>query len=346
MARVLVTGACGFIGSELVRQLLADGQDELVLLDQETYAASRERLDGYLGNPRVLAYYRGDICDEQLVRDLFRIYRIEGVYHTAAASHVDRSIESAEEFVRTNVVGTQVLLDAAREHQVQKFVLTSTDEVYGPLEAGAAGEENPLRPRNPYSASKASADLLCQSYFHTHGLPVVITRGANTFGAFQFPEKFLPTCITRILTGRKIPLYGDGKQEREWIHVRDHASALVKVFREGIPGEAYNVGTGTRFTNREVAARVVSCLKPGQPGWTEQVDDRPGHDRRYAVNSTKLQGLGWKPERGFQEDLEATVRWYQDHRDWWEPKLADRPRDVVLGEAQPAPTSAKRWMDV
>ncbi|OKJ20137.1 dTDP-glucose 4,6-dehydratase [Streptomyces sp. CB00316] len=319
--RILVTGGAGFIGSHFVRCLLGGGYPGLedarvTVLDKLTYAGGRHNLDPFLDDPR-LRFLRGDVCDGEAVREALRDCSV--VVHFAAESHVDRSVADAEAFVRTNVLGTQVLLQAATEAELDSFVMVSTDEVYGSIESGSWDEDFPLRPNSPYSASKASAELLARSFHHTHGLPVRIARPSNTYGPRQFPEKVIPLFVTRLLDGRKIPLYGDGSHVREWIHVDDHCRALALIAVNGRPGEAYNIGGGKEISNLELTGML---LELSSADWSSvlRVADRKGHDFRYSVDPGKICGeLGFTPSVDIVEGMADTVRWYAENRHWWEP---------------------------
>ncbi|MFF5044376.1 dTDP-glucose 4,6-dehydratase [Streptomyces nigra] len=314
---VLVTGAAGFIGSAYVRALLARRSADaphVTVLDKLTYAGSRDNLPA--DHPR-LTFVRGDIRDTALVDKLMA--EAGQVVHFAAESHVDRSITGARDFVLTNVVGTQVLLDAALRHGVGPFVHISTDEVYGSLATGSAREDDPLRPSSPYSASKASADLLALSYHRTHGLDVRVTRCSNNYGPRQFPEKVIPRFVTRLLDGHPVPLYGDGRHVRDWLHVDDHCDGVELVRTRGRPGETYNIGGGTELSNKELTALLLDACGAG---WdrVEHVEDRKGHDLRYSVDWTKARTeLGYRPRRDFTTGLAETVAWYRENRAWWEP---------------------------
>jgi dTDP-glucose 4,6-dehydratase len=319
--RVLVTGGAGFIGSHYVRQLVggaypAYADAEVVVLDKLTYAGCEENLAAVAGSPR-LRFVRGDICDAALVSDLVR--GVDVVVHFAAESHVDRSILGAAEFVTTNVVGTQTLLQCALDADVSRFVQVSTDEVYGSIEHGSWPEEHPVQPNSPYSASKASADLLARAYFRTHGLPVCVTRCSNNYGPYQFPEKVIPLFVTNLIDGRQVPLYGDGLNVRDWLHVDDHCRGVQLVAEKGRPGEVYNIGGGTELTNRELTVRLLEAMGAD---WSmvEPVPDRKGHDRRYSVDITKISNeLGYAPRVSLDQGLADTVRWYRENRAWWEP---------------------------
>jgi dTDP-glucose 4,6-dehydratase len=309
--RILVTGGAGFIGSHFVRHLVAQGGD-VVVLDKLTYAGNRANLEGIEHE-----FHEGDIADADAVARAAD--GVEAIVNFAAETHVDRSILGPAEFILTDVLGTQVLLDHARHHGT-RLVQVSTDEVYGdvPLGAAASAEDAPLRPSSPYSASKAGGDMQVLAYVRTYGVDASITRGANTYGPRQYPEKFLPLFVTNALDGEPLPVYGDGKQRREWLHVGDHCTAIDLVLRRGAAGEAYNIG-GQERENLEVVRRILD-LTGARPELVRHVEDRPGHDRRYAVDSSKLRALGWAPQRSFDTGgLEETVDWYRSNREWWEP---------------------------
>jgi dTDP-glucose 4,6-dehydratase len=310
--KLLVTGGAGFIGANFIRYWLAQHSgDQILNVDKLTYAGNRSNLDGL---PASHEFLHADICDPSIGECM---KNIDCVVHFAAESHVDRSIDGAEVFVRTNVLGTQRLLEAARREHVSLFVQIGTDEVYGALgESGEFTEQTPLQANSPYSASKAAADLLARSYFHTFGLPVVITRCTNNYGPYQHPEKFIPLMTTNALQNKPIPVYGQGAQVREWIHVEDHCRGIEQVIRRGRPGEIYNIGSGHRMRNLEVAETILKLL--GMPASLIQfVKDRPGHDFRYAVDSSKARReLGWQPEIDWETGLRQTVAWYRDHPAW------------------------------
>ncbi|MGA6163931.1 dTDP-glucose 4,6-dehydratase [Amycolatopsis magusensis] len=318
--RVLVTGGAGFIGSHYVRQALTGAypslaEAEVVVLDKLTYAGTETNLAPVAADPR-LRFVRGDICDAELVAGLVK--GVDLLVHFAAESHVDRSIDGSADFVLTNVLGTQTLLQAALNAGVGKFVHVSTDEVYGSIEQGSWTEDHILEPNSPYSASKASSDLLARSFHRTHGMPVCITRCSNNYGPYQFPEKVIPLFVTNLLDGGNVPLYGDGLNVRDWLHVDDHCHGIQLVADGGRPGEIYNIGGGTELTNRELTERLLAAVGAG---WdrVEPVTDRKGHDRRYSVDITKIADeLGYRPRVSFDEGLAATVRWYQENRAWWE----------------------------
>jgi len=316
--RILVTGGLGFIGSNFIRQMLEEHpEDSIVNLDKITYAGNPENLKDIAGDPRY-TFVRGDICDPGVVGSVFREHPIDAVVHFAAESHVDRSIEDASVFVRTNVLGTHVLLEAALSHGVKRFIHVSTDEVYGSIRSGSFRETDNLNPSSPYSASKAASDLLARSYHITHGLGVIVTRCTNNFGPYQYPEKLIPLFATNLLEGKKVPVYGTGKNVRDWIHVADHCRAVDFVLRHGEPGEVYNIGGDNEKSNLEITEGILKAL--GKDGsMIEYVPDRPGHDWRYSLDSSKLRAMGWKPEFDFETALRATVQWYTGNEWWWRP---------------------------
>jgi dTDP-glucose 4,6-dehydratase len=319
--RILVTGGAGFIGSHYVRSLLSGrypgaAVDEVVVLDKLTYAGNLANLAPVRDDAR-LTFVEGDILDVALVDDL--VNRCDVVVHFAAESHVDRSIAGAADFVMTNVVGTQTLLDAAMRQGVDRFVHVSTDEVYGSIDAGSWPESDPLRPNSPYSASKASSDLLALAYATTHGVPVVVTRCSNNYGPYQFPEKVIPLFVTNLLDGGRVPLYGDGSNVRDWLHVDDHCRGIQLVLEGGRVGEVYNIGGGTELSNKELTALLLeSCGADWES--VDYVEDRKGHDQRYSVDIAKISDeLGYQPEVPFASGLKDTVAWYGENRSWWEP---------------------------
>lgn len=316
--RLLVTGGLGFIGSNFIRQML-EGHPEhsIVNLDKITYAGNPENLRDIAGDPRY-TFIRGDICDQDLVGSVFREHQIDAVVHFAAESHVDRSIENASVFVRTNVLGTHVLLEAALGCGVERFVHVSTDEVYGSIRSGSFREIDNLNPSSPYSASKAASDLLARSYYITHDLPVIVTRCTNNFGPYQYPEKLIPLFVTNLLDGKKVPVYGTGKNVRDWIYVLDHNRAIDFVLRHGEPGEIYNIGGDNEKSNLEITEGILRVLGKDE-SMIEYVRDRPGHDWRYSLDSSKLRSMGWKPEFDFEAALQATVEWYVENAWWWRP---------------------------
>jgi dTDP-glucose 4,6-dehydratase len=316
MQTLLVTGGCGFIGSNFVRHVLAAHADlAIVNLDALTYAGNLANLADVAHSPRY-RFVHGDITDRGLVQHLVGA-GVDSIVHFAAESHVDRSIHDAAPFVRTNVIGTQVLLDAAREFGIRRFVHVSTDEVYGSLgPEGAFTEQTPLAPNSPYAASKAAADLLVRSYAHTFGLPAMITRCSNNYGPYQFPEKMIPLFVSNLLRDEQVPVYGDGQQVRDWIHVEDHCAAVYAVWRAGRPGEVYNIGGRCEKANLELTHTLLNLL--GKPRTLiRHVADRPGHDRRYAIDCTKIEAeLGWRPAIGFERGLGETIAWYRANQDW------------------------------
>jgi dTDP-glucose 4,6-dehydratase len=314
--RYLVTGGAGFIGSNFVRYVLEKEPDASVTnLDLLTYAGVKATVDELDANDRH-NFVLGDIRDVNLVDRLVADHDV--VVHFAAESHVDRSIEGPSVFLETNVVGTGVLIDAARRHAVNRFVHVSTDEVYGSVEQGFASEGAVLEPSSPYSASKAGSDLLVQSYAVTFGYEAIVTRCTNNYGPYQFPEKVIPLFVTNLLDRKSVPLYGDGRNERDWLYVRDHCAAIHMLIEEGTPGETYNVGANAQLSNLELTQTILGALDLDE-SWVERVTDRPGHDLRYAVDSSKLRALGWSPEHSFDEWLDETIAWYRRREDWWRP---------------------------
>lgn len=313
MKQILVTGGAGFIGSNFARYILNKYPDyRVTVLDVLTYAGHMENIED-LSGPR-MDFVKGDIRSREDVDGPIR--DADAVVNFAAESHVDRSILEPDAFITTDVLGTHVLLEAARKHNVERFVHISTDEVYGDVAEGSSQEIDPIHPNSPYSASKAGGDLLARSYYVTYGLPVLITRGSNTYGPYQQPEKLIPLFVTNALEDKHLPIYGDGKQVRDWLHVLDHCSGIDLVLHEGVLGEAYNVGGGNEHTNIEVTKLILSALDKPE-SLIKPVADRPGHDRRYSLDTTKLQTLGWKPIHEFEEGLRETVRWYCENESWW-----------------------------
>ncbi len=314
--RVLVTGGAGFIGSHFIRHLLRCHPDcQVVNLDKLTYAGNLANLADLAGHPRY-RFVRGDICDGRLVDEVMA--GCDAVVNFAAESHVDRSIHDAGEFIRTDVYGTWTLLEAARRHRVARYLQVSTDEVYGSIEQGAFTERDPLRPSSPYAASKAGGDHMVLAYWRTHRLPVLVTRASNTFGPNQYPEKVIPLFITNAIDDLPLPLYGDGRHVRDWLYVLDHCTALDLVLHKGTEGEVYNVGGGAEVENIVLTRRILALL--GKPeSLIRPVADRPGHDRRYALDTRKLRALGWEPAHAFEDALAATVAWYRANEAWWRP---------------------------
>jgi dTDP-glucose 4,6-dehydratase len=316
--KILITGGAGFIGSNFIRFLVQSGKDyRIINLDKLTYAGNLENLADLVGGPGY-EFVRGNIGDGKLVDRLLE-ENVEAVVNFAAESHVDRSLYEPDLFIQTNVVGVQILLHAALRHKIKKFVQVSTDEVYGSLDAEGPRfrEDFPLAPSSPYSASKAAGDLLARSYFKTYGFPVVVTRCSNNYGPYQFPEKLIPLFVTNALENRPLPVYGDGLNIRDWIHVEDHCRALELVLEKGRPGEIYNIGGEAERTNLEITRSILRIL--GKPeSLMQYVADRPGHDRRYAIDFSKIEReIGWKPRYNLDEGLRRTVRWYTEQENWW-----------------------------
>ena len=325
--RILVAGGAGFIGSNFIRYILgAHGDWSVVNVDKLTYAGNLANLADLAGEPRY-GFHRADICDAAGIARIFAEEKPEAVVNFAAETHVDRSIDDPVLFLRTNILGTQVLLDAARKAKVDRYLQISTDEVYGSLGAtGHFSEESPLKPNSPYAASKTSADLLVRAYGKTFGLPVLVTRCSNNYGPYQFPEKLIPFFVTLLREGKPVPVYGDGMNVRDWIHVEDHSRAVDAVLRRGRPGEIYNVGGGNERTNIEITKLLIAAMGKDERSMMF-VPDRPGHDRRYAIDDAKIRAeLGVVPQVPFEEGLRATVRWYIENEPWW--------RAVQSGEYQ------------
>ena len=326
--KILVTGGAGFIGANFVLKLRRERPDvTIVNVDLLTYAGNLESLKALEGDARHV-FVRADVADRKGMEAVFAEHKPEGVLHFAAESHVDRSILDATPFVRNNVLGTQVLLDLARTHHVRRYLQVSTDEVYGSLgSSGMFTEQTPLAPNSPYAASKAAADLLVRAAVHTHGLDAVITRCSNNYGPLQFPEKLIPLMIVNALEGRPLPVYGDGMQVRDWLHVEDHCAAIWRAFEQGKAGEVYNVGGNNEAPNIEVVRLILKELGKGEE-LIRHVQDRPGHDRRYAIDASYIRDqLGWEPQRRFAEALPDTVRWYLAHKDWWDRVRSGAYRD-------------------
>jgi dTDP-glucose 4,6-dehydratase len=316
--KLFVTGAAGFIGSNYVRHVLASSDDEVTVYDALTYAGNLSTLKDVDDSPRY-SFVKGNICDPGTLEDAMAGH--DAVVHFAAESHVDRSIAGPDDFVNTNCFGTNVVMDTARRLEIGRVIHIGTDEVYGSVEVGSSKETDPLEPRSPYSASKAGSDLIALSYWSTYGLPVTVTRCTNNFGPFQFPEKVIPLFSTNLLDGLKVPLYGDGLNERDWLYVDDHCTGVQLVLEKGTPGEIYNIGAGNETPNRVLVDKLLALHGAGEE-MVEYVEDRKGHDRRYSVDITKVTALGWKKQRTLDEALEQTVAWYRDNRWWWEPLKA------------------------
>ncbi len=321
--RLLVTGGAGFIGSHYVRTLLSGGYDidvtGVTVLDKLTYAGNKANLDPVADDPR-LTFVHGDICDRILLAELVPGHDV--ALNFAAETHVDRSIVGAPDFVMTNVVGTQAFLQACLDAGVPRVVQVSTDEVYGSIEEGSWTEEFPLLPNSPYSAAKAGGDLITRAYARTHGLNVSITRCSNNYGPYQFPEKVIPLFVTNLLDGKKVPLYGDGLNVRDWLHVDDHCRGIQIVLEKGAPGEIYNIGGGRELNNKELTTILLDACGATWDS-VEYVEDRKAHDRRYSLDHSKIAGLGYQPGVRFEDGIAQTVEWYRDNRAWWEP-LRDR----------------------
>jgi len=313
--KILITGGCGFIGSNFIRYILKKYPDHRIInLDKLTYAGNPDNLRAVEKNSNY-SFVKGDICEPAVVDKVMQ--KVDHVVHFAAESHVDRSIVDSSAFVRTNVLGTCILLDSALKYKIKRFVHISTDEVYGSIGRGSFTETDLLSPSSPYSSSKAGSDLLAQSYYITHKLPVIITRCTNNFGPYQYPEKLIPLFITNLLENNKVPLYGTGNNVRDWIHVLDHCKAIDFVLHNCDIGEIYNIGGGAEKKNIEITRKILEILGKDE-AMIEYVNDRPGHDLRYSLDCSKLKALGWGPACGFDEALECTVRWYIENRWWWE----------------------------
>lgn len=324
MTKLLITGGCGFIGSNFIRYLIKNSDYEIVNIDKLTYAGNLKNLKDIQDNTRY-KFYKADICNYELVAYIIEKEKVEAIINFAAESHVDRSILSSQEFIRTNVSGTNILLELARQYELKKFLQISTDEVYGSLgKEGKFTEQTPLSPNSPYSASKASADLLVRSYNHTYGVPTLITRCSNNYGPYQFPEKLIPLMIINALNNKPLPVYGDGMHVRDWIYVDDHCDAILKVFEKGRIGEVYNIGAENEKPNIEIVKLILKELDKDESLITF-VKDRPGHDRRYAIDATKIKtDLGWKPQHSFEIAIKKTIQWYIENKSWWE--------EIISGE--------------
>jgi dTDP-glucose 4,6-dehydratase len=316
--KLFITGGAGFIGSNYVRHVLASSDDDVTVYDALTYAGNLANLRDLEDDSRY-RFVKGDITDRAAVEEAMAGH--DAVVHFAAESHVDRSIVSPDEFVRTNCDGTNVIMDVARRVEVSRVLHISTDEVYGSIEQGSFREGDVLTPRSPYSASKAGSDLIALSYFTTYGLPVLISRSSNNFGPYQYPEKVIPLFVTNLLDGTKVPLYGDGMNVRDWCYVEDNCAAVDLVLRKGQVGEIYNIGAGNEIPNRVLTEKILALLGTDE-SMINYVEDRLGHDRRYSIATDKIEALGWRPTRDLDEALAATVEWYRSNREWWEPLKA------------------------
>ncbi|MET0739180.1 MAG: dTDP-glucose 4,6-dehydratase [Acidimicrobiales bacterium] len=317
MSKLFVTGGAGFIGSNYVAWILANSDDDVTVFDALTYAGNTDNFRPFEDDPR-FRFVKGDITDRDAVAEALPGH--DQIVHFAAESHVDRSIVDPDAFVSTNCGGTNVLCDIARQVGVERFLHISTDEVYGSIDEGSFSETDALAPRSPYSAAKAGSDLIALAYHETHGLPVVVTRSSNNFGPNQYPEKIIPLFVTNLLDGRKVPLYGDGLNVRDWCFVDDNCEAVDRVRRQGVTGEIYNIGAGNEITNKDLTLRLLARLGHDE-SMIEPVQDRLGHDRRYSIDTTKVRALGWSPRHDLDAALDQTVRWYRDNRWWWEPLL-------------------------
>jgi dTDP-glucose 4,6-dehydratase len=322
MKTFLITGGYGFIGSHFIRLLRRERpQWRIVNLDLLTYAGNVDNLAdlNFAANESQYRFVRGDIADSSLVRQIFQTESLDGVVNFAAETHVDRSLLDSAPFVRTNIAGVRVLLEVATQHRINRFLQVSTDEVYGSLapDEPAFSEDSPLNPNSPYAASKAAADLMIRAYHRSYGLPTLITRCGNNYGPYQFPEKFLPLFITNALDDQPLPLYGDGKQIRDWIHAEDHARAALHVLEHGVPGQIYNVSANEEQTNKFMAEWILDVLAKSRQ-LIRHVEDRPGHDRRYALQASRIRALGWQPSISLEQGLSSTIDWYRSQRAWWE----------------------------
>lgn len=315
--KLLVTGGAGFIGSNFIRYLLSlDAGYEIVNLDKLTYAGNLENLKEVENNSNY-QFVKGDICDQKLINGLVVKEKFDAIINFAAESHVDRSILSAGDFVQTDVFGTYVLLEAVKKFGIKRYIQIGTDEVYGSINQGSFTESSPLSPNSPYSASKAGGDLLVRAYYKTHGLPLIITRSSNNYGPYQYPEKFIPLFITNAIENQPLPLYGDGKNVRDWLYVEDNCRAIEMVLRKGKVGEIYNIGGGAEEYNIVVAEKIVQLVGKAK-SLIQLVKDRAGHDRRYSIDCNKIKQLGWDPRVSFEKGLVATVAWYQKNQAWWQ----------------------------
>lgn len=318
MNKYFITGGCGFIGSNFIRYILnRDDSSIIINLDKLTYAGNPNNLIEFNNDERYI-FYHGDICDSKIVKEIFQQHKPDYLINFAAESHVDRSIGKPDDFIQTDIFGTFTLLEAAREFGLERFIQISTDEVYGSIEKGSFSETDTLMPRNPYSASKAGADRLAYSYFTTYELPVIITRASNNFGPYQFPEKLIPLFVTNAVEDKKLPVYGDGKNIRDWIYVEDHCDAIQYIIDNGKLGEIYNIGGGNELTNIEITDIILK--ETNKPETLKKfVKDRLGHDRRYSLDCSKLAHIGWTPKHEFSKAMKFTVEWYKQNDEWWKP---------------------------
>ena len=316
--RLLVTGGLGFIGSTFIRQVLGERRDvEITNLDAMTYAGNPANCASVQDDPRY-RFLKGDICDAAAVEEAVGA-GADAIVNFAAETHVDRSILDPEQFLKTDVLGTHVLLEAVRKHNIPRYLQVSTDEVYGDVSEGESRENDPLKPRSPYSASKAGGDLQVLAYWTTFQTPVLITRGSNTYGPYQYPEKLIPLFVTNLIDDQQVPVYGDGLQIRDWLHAEDHARGIMHVLENGEPGNVYNIGGGNPHTNIEITRELIAQCGRSMETHVKHVADREGHDRRYAIDSSKAHALGWQPRIPFEQGLRDTVKWYRDNEAWWRP---------------------------
>lgn len=314
--KLLVTGGAGFIGSNFIRHMLRRYEDiRIINLDKLTYCGNLENLADIAEDKRY-SFVKGDICDKGLAENL--ALRVDAVINFAAETHVDRSIKDADVFLGTNIFGVKTLLDASKKAGISKFIQIGTDEVYGSVLEGLSKENDPLKPASPYSSTKAGGDLLALSYYTTYRFPAIVVRSSNNFGPFQYPEKVIPLFITNIIEGKKIPLYGDGANMRDWLFVKDNCEGIDIVLRKGKPGEIYNIGGGNHLKNFDLTERILSEMKKSAD-FIEYVNDRPGHDKRYALDSSKIEELGWKAPSDFTAALKCTIKWYEENKAWWRP---------------------------
>jgi dTDP-glucose 4,6-dehydratase len=318
MKKYFITGGCGFIGSNFIRYILNyDNTAIIINLDKLTYAGNPNNLADFMDDERYI-FYHGDICDTKIVEEIFQKHKPSYLINFAAESHVDRSIGKPDDFIQTDIFGAFTLLETAREFGLERFIQISTDEVYGSIEKGSFSETDTLMPTNPYSASKAGADRLAYSYFTTYKLPVIITRASNNYGPYQFPEKLIPLFVTNALEEKKLPVYGDGKNVRDWLYVEDHCDAIQYIIDNGEIGEIYNIGGGNELTNIEITNLILKETNKSE-SLKQFVKDRLGHDRRYSLNCKKLENIGWRPKYNFLEAMRFTVSWYKQNDEWWKP---------------------------